>query len=299
MAHREVRPGLERPCVFFLCAAESANKTTSRPLAIATFELPSRPASMEVFSSWSSLPAELWPGVFLGVACVPRAGLRLVCASWRQILDAPLGSASALWPLGHASDLDREDVNIRFTACCGSGNMEAAQWLAAAFALTAEDARAGENHALQRACTYGHLEVARWLVATFGLTAEDARATDNCALRWACAAGCLESAQWLVAAFELTAADVRACNNDALRSACANGHLGVARWLAETFALTAEDARAAGNWALRHACGYGHLEVARWLAATFALAAADARGIVYRVRGKGVERWITDRFGLG
>ena len=60
-----------------------------------------------------------------------------------------------------------------------------AQWLTEQFGLTADDARADNNYALQGACGNGRLEVAQWLTERFGLTAADARAdNDNLALRW-------------------------------------------------------------------------------------------------------------------
>jgi hypothetical protein len=51
--------------------------------------------------------------------------------------------------------------------------------------LCPDDARAGDNRALQYACGGGHLATAQWLVDYFALTADDARAGDNSALRLA------------------------------------------------------------------------------------------------------------------
>jgi hypothetical protein len=97
---------------------------------------------------------------------------------------------------------------------------------------------------LADACRDGHLYVCRWLTETFRLTAEDARARNNRALESAASDGHLAVCRWLVGTFHLTAEDARADDNYALRCAVAHGHLDVARWLSETFELTAQDARA-------------------------------------------------------
>jgi hypothetical protein len=65
----------------------------------------------------------------------------------------------------------------------------------------------------------------------FALTAGDARADDNLALQRACAGGRLATAQWLVDHFALTVNDARANNNYALRQAKQNSHTAVVEWL--------------------------------------------------------------------
>jgi hypothetical protein len=80
----------------------------------------------------------------------------------------------------------RADVQCALFAFCQQGDTAAATWLVDRFALTVDDARAGDNFALQLACRYGHLAAAMWLADRFGLTAADALANNNFALEWAC-----------------------------------------------------------------------------------------------------------------
>ena len=80
------------------------------------------------------------------------------------------------------------------------------------------------------ACINGHVAVAQWLAAHFDLTREDACAGNNSALLWTCSKGNLATAQWLVDHFGLTAADVCADGNFALH-AQANGHTHIIAWL--------------------------------------------------------------------
>jgi hypothetical protein len=61
---------------------------------------------------------------------------------------------------------------------CQKGHLDVCRWLTETFHLTADDARADNNWALQvgMSSKTGHLDVCRWLTETFHLTADDARA---------------------------------------------------------------------------------------------------------------------------
>jgi hypothetical protein len=189
-----------------------------------------------------------------------------------------------------AEDARRLD-NCALRMCCANGHLAVAQWLVSTFGLTAKDARWEDSDTLRMCCANGHLAVAQWLVSTFGLTAEDARSLDNYALRISCKNGHLAVAQWLVSTFGLTAADARWEDSDALRISCENGHLAVAQWLVSTFGLTAEDARCESSFAFRCSCENGRLGVAQWLAATFGFTARDAGPNFHRFPHD-VARWL-------
>ena len=61
--------------------------------------------------------------------------------------------------------------------------------------------RARRNDALRRACEHGQLPTAQWLVAAFGLTADDAHDHGNYALYWSCQNDHAQVAQWLLDLF--------------------------------------------------------------------------------------------------
>ena len=155
------------------------------------------------------------------------------------------------------------------------------------------------------AARYGRLEIAQWLAAHFGTTADDARITNNWALRTACERGYLKTAQWLASHFGLSPEDARANHNYALRAACANWHLRIAQWLADYFGLAIADARSCDNGALRAACTNDDLGTVQWLVDRFEFTDADAQDAVYQTtcaksgadRLKTV-RWLTTRFRL-
>lgn len=178
-----------------------------------------------------TLPPELVGLIAERLGAQDAARLREVSRSLRDKLDSKRGRK---WAREVPTKLKRD----AFQKACIWQDNTTAKWLASVFALTGDDARSFDDHALRSVCTDGNLEMAQWLVATFKLTAGDARACDNWALRGACANGHLHVVQWLVAEFGLTCDDARADNNFALHRARANGHLAVAQWLRETFGLT-------------------------------------------------------------
>jgi hypothetical protein len=85
-----------------------------------------------------------------------------------------------------ADDAPQEVLRKALTSACKSGHTATVQWLVKKFTLTADDARAKDNLALQLACKGGHIATAAWLVDHFALTVDDARANNNIALRCAC-----------------------------------------------------------------------------------------------------------------
>jgi hypothetical protein len=145
-----------------------------------------------------------------------------------------------------------------FQRVCQAGHLQAAQFLAARFELTRQDALADNSAAFRRSCWYGHLDVARWLADHFHISRSEATALNNSALRYACWEGHLATVTWLVERFGLSTDDITAENNYALRYSCANGHDSVARWLVCRFQLQQHRQQ------LLRQCGDGGLDKAVW-----------------------------------
>jgi ankyrin repeat protein len=87
--------------------------------------------------------------------------------------------------------------------------------------------------AFARACGSGKLPLVLWLLRTFRLTAADARADTDAALQLACANGRLAVVMWLIIRFGITAGDLRGPSRRAVHLACEGGHRRVAHWLCD------------------------------------------------------------------
>lgn len=69
----------------------------------------------------------------------------------------------------------RKVVLGKFSQQCAGSDLARAQWLAATFKITLDEARANDSNVLARACDGGHLHIAKWLVAMFKLMTQDVR----------------------------------------------------------------------------------------------------------------------------
>jgi hypothetical protein len=115
-------------------------------------------------------------------------------------------------------------------------------------------------------CKYRPAEAPRFALR-FGITAGEARAGGNLALQIACESGYLDLARWLVPTFGLTKADVQFCR--ALELACEHNRLHIVKWLIGTFG--ADLAEGAGRFAFDLACWKGNLDVVRYLVPALAV----------------------------
>jgi ankyrin repeat protein len=197
---------------------------------------------------------------------------RLVCARGRTL--------TAQWLADRARMAHRSPTITGALGCaCANGHLRTAQWLTGRFGLTAKDARAFGNHALNRASRGGFAPVVEWLVETFELTAQDAAIQSPCCmyldtpLQNALMNGHTALAQYLVGRLEIPA-DMKGVHwRESLRGACKNGHMATAGWLADAGLVSAAD----GVIMLIDACEHGHLHVAKWLTIRFKITAADLR----------------------
>jgi hypothetical protein len=189
------------------------------------------------------------------------------------------GSLNASKMLTKIFGLDRVNINHTdtFACTCAGGRIGVAMWMADAFKMTQQDARAGKNDALVRSCVNGHFHVAKWLIERFSLERSDITTRKNIIFRSCCSRGDLEMAQWLTKKFDLTVTEARAKYNESLRILCEKGNLTMAKWLVNIFGLTKNDVRARMCEALRTSCANGHIDVTNWLFDWFHFGVKDVR----------------------
>lgn len=214
------------------------------------------------------IPA-LDPLVFGWLRLADLAPVRAVCRGWRARLGA---GRHEVWA-GYRDPLGKTWTYM-LRHICRRGHLAAAQWLVAAFDLTADNT---PTDGLLQACVCADLPVVVWAAGHFGLTISGTELDGTFA--YVCLLNKLPVALWLADRFRMTAANIRMHYTQALRNVCRRGFLTIALWLADRFGLTADDARAGGDQALAGACRNGHQPTARWLAIRFGLTSSDVAAV--------------------
>ena len=191
--------------------------------------------------------------------------------------------------------------NLAFALACQQGRLDMAQWLLSHFKLLAyTDYNVDRDMRftpLRRACASGHLEIAQWLTRTLSLTAVDARANTNGALNEACSNGHLHVVDWLMSTFRIGFAELN--GRLLLTYACQYGRVEVVLWLLRQFSrshhLMANQIlwRHMGVSALGAACSHGRLQVAQRVALEFDLVDSEEKAWIRLMLGLGEETTVT------